>query len=164
MKIIISDILNLPLQANQANNELRILDREIDLCHCFGCLGCWLKTPGQCVVEDEYANMGRLLASCHDLVFVSECVYGSFSPYVKNVLDRSISYLSPYFVIRDKKMCFKRRYDNVINICAYFYGAVTEKEKDTATALLSAIALNFDAKISGAYFFDSPDEVRKALV
>lgn len=163
MKIIISDILNLPLQAD---GGLKILDSAVNLQHCIGCFGCWVKTPGQCVIKDEYADMGKLLSGCKDLVLVSRCTYGGFSPYVKNVLDRSICpYVSPYFVKRNNEFHHKRRYDNIINISAYFYEMdITEKEKATALRLVAAIALNFDAKLNGVYFNNSPDEVKEALL
>jgi multimeric flavodoxin WrbA len=162
VRIIISDISDLPIQAS---DELKTPDSAAKLHHCIGCFGCWVKTPGQCVIKDEYTNMGQLLGGCNDLTLVSKCTYGGFSPYVKNVLDRSVPYISPYFVYRNKEMHHKSRYDNTIGISAYFYGAdITEKEKETAIRIVSANALNFNAKVNGVYFYNSPAEVKEAFV
>ena len=60
---------------------------------CIGCFGCWIKTPGSCVLPDSYQEMGKLLSRTSELILISRCCYGSYSPHVKNVLDRSIGYL-----------------------------------------------------------------------
>lgn len=133
--------------------------------HCVGCFGCWVKTPGKCVINDGYSDLGGLMSHCGDLFIISECAYGGFSPFVKNVLDRSISYISPHFVIRNKELHHKRRYDNIISIFAYFYGAdITEKEKETAISLINANAVNYDGNVGGVYFYSSYEDVKEALV
>lgn len=63
---------------------------------CIGCFGCWIKTPGSCVLPDSYQEMGKLLSRTSELILISRCCYGGYSPYVKNVLDRSIGYLQPF--------------------------------------------------------------------
>jgi hypothetical protein len=109
-------------------------------------------------------NMGELLGHCNELILVSECVYGGFSPFVKNVLDRSISYISPYFTTRNKEMHHKQRYDNIINISAHFYGInITEKEKATVLNIIAANAVNFSAVVNGIVFHNSVDEIKGAL-
>ena len=62
--------------------------------HCVGCFGCWIKTPGKCVLKDGYDNLGELLSKSEKLTIISRCFYGCYSPFVKNVLDSSISYIS----------------------------------------------------------------------
>ena len=39
-----------------------------------------------------------------ELVLVSRCCFGGPGPFVKNVLDRCISYVHPYFVIKNGEM------------------------------------------------------------
>ena len=31
---------------------------------CIGCFGCWIKTPGTCVIRDGHADMGAQLSRC----------------------------------------------------------------------------------------------------
>ena len=114
---------------------------------CLGCFGCWVKTPGRCVIHDGYENTGIQLGKCTELILISQCCYGSVSPFVKAVLDRAISYLHPDFVLRKGQMHHKRRYQNVITLSAYFYGEhITESEKKTARKLLQSNAVNYDGK------------------
>jgi len=167
MRLLVHDlhVQKSEMAGTQIDADTHVVSDNGTIKPCIGCFGCWIKTPGRCMIRDDYSNLGELLSRCTDLVFVSECTYGGFSPFVKNVLDRSISYTSPHFVIRNKKMHHKRRYDNVINISVYFYGTeITEKEKDTAISLVDANAVNLDAKVGGVYFYRSADEAREALV
>ncbi len=127
---------------------------------CIGCFGCWVKTPAACVIRDEYGDMGELLSRCKELILISKCYYGGFSPFVKNVLDRSISYIHPYFVIRNGEMHHRRRYNNKIDLQVWFYGEnITEKEKLTAQKLVKANAINLDCKVDKVIFFNSIAEM-----
>lgn len=124
-----------------------------DIHNCIGCFGCWIKTPGVCVIKDEYANMGELLGKTSELLIISKCFYGGYSPFVKNILDRSISYIHPYFAYRNGEMHHKRRYDNIINLKVYFYGdEITEQEKETARNLIKANEINLDCRVKEVRF------------
>ncbi len=94
------------------NTDTRIIGDDGTIHPCIGCFGCWVKTPAQCVIRDNYGDMGELLSKCEELIFVSKCCYGGFSPFVKNVIDRGISYSHPYFTIRNGEMHHKRRYES----------------------------------------------------
>lgn len=122
------------------------LEEEGPIHHCLGCFGCWVKTPGVCVIRDQYGDMGEMLSKCTEVIIISHCCYGGFSPFVKNVLDRSISYLHPYFTIRNGRMHHRRRYKNHFHLQVWFYGEdITVMEKETAEKLVKANAINMDA-------------------
>ena len=159
MKIIITDLkkLNLPIEG-----EYRIIspNDRADIKNCIGCFGCWMKTPGKCVIHDGFESTGGYLGSCSELIFISRCSYGSLSPFVKSVLDRAISYVRSNFVKRNGEMHHKRRYDNVIALRAYFYGDnITEDEKETARNIMTANIINFDGVMKEIAFFKSPEEL-----
>ncbi|HHU07858.1 MAG TPA: flavodoxin family protein [Clostridiaceae bacterium] len=162
MKLILSDVRDLPIKSD---DKYHVIYNDGNLHYCIGCFGCWIKTPGQCVIKDGYSNMGQLLSRCDELILVSKCTYGGFSPFIKNLLDRSISYISPYFVTRNGEMHHKRRYDNVISISAYFYGEdISQSEKETAKSLVSANAVNYDGKVKNVLFFSTAEEVKAVLI
>ena len=122
---------------------------------CIGCFGCWLKTPGRCVIPDAFQCMGEKLAKAEELIIISRCSFGSYSSAVKNILDRSISYVSPFFVIRKGEMHHKPRYQNSLTVSALFYGTdITEEEKETARTLVTANALNLNGKIGSVRFME----------
>ncbi len=161
MKLIISDISKELFSANKD----AVVITESDLHHCIGCFGCWVKTPGKCVIMDGYEELGKQLSTCDELVLISRCCYGSVSPFVKNILDRSLSYQHPNFCIRNGEMHHKRRYDNVIKISAYFYGEdISERERDTAVKLIKANAVNFDGKVDKIIFLNNKEEMGSIIL
>jgi len=122
---------------------------------CTGCFGCWLKTPGRCVIPDVYQCMGEKLSRANELIIISKCSFGSYSSLVKNILDRSISYISPFFVIRKGEMHHRSRYHNTLTISVLFYGAdITDEEKETARSLVEANALNLNGRIGSVRFME----------
>lgn len=107
------------------DDNCKIIYDSGNIRHCIGCFGCWIKTPETCVIKDGYENMGELMSKCNELILISKCTYGGYSTFVKNVLDRSISYISPHFEMRNKEMHHKRRYNNIIDITACFYNSIS---------------------------------------
>ena len=150
MKLIITDIGMYPGRISK--DDCVISSGNINPCR--GCFGCWTRTPGACVINDDISDMGALLSRCDELVIVSRCYYGSYSPSVKCVLERCLPYVHPDFEIRNGKMRHKRRYTNSFEINAYFYGEdITEKDKETAVKLIRANAENLSAKAGSVTFF-----------
>lgn len=161
MKIIIhdlpEDILG-KIYPQIADEDIVITDKG-RIHPCIGCFGCWLKTPGACIIKDECQNMGKNIAMCGEMIIISKCVYGSYSPFVKNVLDRSISYIHPYFTIKNGEMHHQQRYKKDFNIKVIFYGDdITAKEKETAEKLVAANAVNFYCNVKSVIFLDSIQE------
>jgi multimeric flavodoxin WrbA len=162
MNLLIHDLRNFEqdvLIPNARDDTVIIADNGgIHPCMC--CFGCWVKTPGQCVIKDGYDNLGLLHGRASRLIIISRCFYGSYSPFVHNVLDRSVPYLLPYFVTKNGETHHKRRYDNAITLTVHFYGAIPEKEKETARKLVAANGLNHSARQAEVYFYDSPDNIQ----
>ena len=148
MRLIISDR---DVRANERDRVIRANGAQNGCC---GCFSCWLKTPGTCALDDELKDMGRLLSDCEELVVVSRCVFGGYSPDVKKVFDRSIAYVSPFFERRMGNMHHRRRYFNDIEMSVFFYGECGEEEKLTAQQLVRANAINFSALVRDISFVD----------
>jgi len=162
MKLIITDLeeINFKIQG-----EYKIIKPQGDIKHCIGCLGCFLKTPGECVINDGYKNMGSELGKCTEMIIISKCYYGSVSPFVKTVQDRTLPYVHPDFIIKRGEMHHRRRYDNIISFSAYFYGEnITDEEKETAKNLIQANVDNYDGILNGVYFYNSIDEMREIIL
>lgn len=158
MKLVLSDLNR---DCINVSGEHQIIENNGQIHNCIGCFNCWIKTPGKCVISDGYEEMGKNLSRCSELVIISQCVYGSTSPFIKNVMDRAISYIHPNFCIRDGEMHHKRRYPNKIKIIAYFYGEnITEAEKETARKLLKANSVNYDGEVGKIIFLSSKEELR----
>lgn len=162
MKLLIHDLGSKDFQKIFYNSldETMIISDDGTIHHCIGCFGCWVKTPAACVIRDKYGDMGECLSKCKEVIIISECCYGGFSPFVKNVLDRSIPYIHPYFVIKNGEMHHRRRYKNHIDMKVWFYGSnITEKEKQTAKKLVKANSINFDCDVHSLSFIHSIKEM-----
>lgn len=158
MKLVLTDI-----ERNNLNisSDVQVIENNSNIHNCMGCFQCWIKTPGKCVIMDGYEDIGVKLSRCTELVIVSQCVYGSTSPFIKNAMDRAISYVHPNFCYRNGEMHHKRRYNNRIKVSAYFYGEnMTEAEKETARKLITANAVNFDGVVGQVVFLNSREELR----
>ena len=131
--------------------------------YCIGCFGCWLKTPGSCIIKDGFQEMGKKLSEAAEFILISKATFGSYSSAVKNVLDRSISYVLPFFEIRNGEMHHGERYFNELKISAIFYGDMTEAEKKTAENLVKANAVNLNAALGKVHFVGKMEDVQEVL-
>lgn len=133
--------------------------------NCIGCYGCWVKTPGQCVIKDEYQQMGALLSEADRVMIFSRCLLGGYSPFIKNVLDRSISYLLPFFKAKGKETHHQQRYPAQFALEVHFYGEnLSDREKSVAEKLVQANAVNFDASSVRVTFSEKAEEAVKEAV
>ncbi len=120
---------------------------------CVGCFGCWLKTPGECVINDGYNRMGELIHKADEVVVITRYTYGGFSSFVKNVFDRSISWVLPFFEIVDGEMHHKSRYPEKKKITFIFRSeGLTKEDKADAKRYLEAVCRNFHGEISDVRF------------
>lgn len=163
MNILIHDLSNEQFHSlfSEINNENCIISNTGTIRHCIGCFGCWIKTPGKCVLKDGYENMGELLSKADKVTIISKCCYGCYSPFVKNILDRSLPYLLPFFITKNKETHHKRRYRNNIQLSIYFYGEnITAEEQETANKLVKANCTNFYVKDYKISFSESLEIMR----
>lgn len=156
MKMILHDLSQQEFEAlyPSVDANTTVISDDGAIRHCVGCFGCWIKTPGVCMLKDGYQGMGELLSKCDEAVIISQCVYGTFGPFVKNVVDRSIPYILPYFVMTNGTMRHKKRYKNTFDLTVHFYGDVTEKEKETAKRFVEAMCVDFHCGKHNVYFHE----------
>jgi multimeric flavodoxin WrbA len=165
MKMIVHDLSQKDFEALgiQTDTDIVISDTGT-IKNCIGCFGCWIKTPGVCVLKDDYRNLGERLAGCDELLVISKCYYGSYSPFVRNVWDRSLPYLLPYFTTKNGETHHRARYRNRITYTACFYGSdITADERETAQLLVHANAKNFYANVTNISFCSAIQSIKETL-
>jgi len=110
---------------------------------CIGCFGCWVKTPGQCVITNDSANnIASEQVNADALILLSEITFGGFSGEVKSFLDRSIQNILPLFELYKGEMHHPKRYEHTPVWIAIGYGDVCEAEKQIFQRLADRNALN----------------------
>ena len=130
---------------------------------CMGCFGCWVKTPGRCVLNDAYAHMPRLLAEADEVLVMSRYTYGGFSSFVKNVFDRSIGYVLPFFEVVDGEMHHKARCSSKVPVSFGFRGeGLTEMDKLRARVYVQAVCRNLRRPLGDLRFEECAMRVPEA--
>lgn len=146
MEIIIHDLSEEKLKKiyTITDSNLIISDNK-KIKNCMGCFHCWIKNPGECKIKDGYQNLAELYSKVDKIIIISKCCYGSYSPFVKNVLDRSIPYLLPFFKIKNKEMHHTTRYKKTFCLNVYFYGEyITGEEQEVAKNMVKANCINLN--------------------
>jgi len=70
---------------------------EMDIAPCLGYFGCWVKTPGICVINDSGRAIPKKIVQSDLMIFLTPITFGGYSPELKKALDRSIPILLPFF-------------------------------------------------------------------
>jgi len=113
---------------------------------CTGCFGCWVKTPGACVITKDSANEAAAKFIQADVVIIlSRITYGGFSADVKSFLDRNISSILPFFKTIGGEMHHEKRYGKYPCWVAIGFGDYTDNERDTFTGLVKRNVINLHA-------------------
>ncbi len=77
---------------------------------CTGCFGCWVKTPGICVIDDDGREIAKKAAQADLLVCLTPITFRGYSSELKRALDRSIPVLLPYFTRVNGEIHHSMRY------------------------------------------------------
>ena len=83
---------------------------ELDIAPCLGCFGCWVKTPGICVIADVGRDVAKKAIQCDLLTFVTPITFGGYSFQLKKAADRLIPLILPYFQLVDGEIHHQKRY------------------------------------------------------
>jgi multimeric flavodoxin WrbA len=85
---------------------------EMKLSHCLGCFGCWIKTPGICVEDDDGRQVARAVIQSDVTVFYTPVTFGGYSPHLKRMMERCIPLISPFFAMDHGEVHHPPRYEH----------------------------------------------------
>jgi hypothetical protein len=112
-------------------------------------------------MKDDFQSHGKNVCHAEEFIVISKCTYGGFSPFIKNVIDKSPASLLPFFTIRNGEVHHTARREHPICIKAYFYGNdITDEEKQTATELVKANEINLVATGSEVHFYTNSKDIK----
>ena len=162
MKTVVHD-----LGKEQNENLLASADRVVfadgRYAPCQGCFRCWTKHPAACTMKDELHQACRVLGAADDLTIITENLYGSYSPAVKNLLDRSIGTSTPFSTYRGGQMHHTLRYGKRNCLHVIVYGNITDAEKNTWQLMAERNAINMGFREHSVTFCADAEEAgRKA--
>ncbi|MDD3429880.1 MAG: flavodoxin family protein [Oscillospiraceae bacterium] len=146
-------------------NEYTLINAAAPVAKCTGCFKCWLKNPGTCAFSDKMQHIGTKLLNSHEIIIICKGLYGGFSANIKRIIDRVIPGVLPFFVKKNKELHHKQRYKNNPEIKVIFYNGdeMSEKEREQAENLISAVALNFHSEKHQVVFAGCPQDAIKEV-
>lgn len=135
---------------------------------CTGCYGCWIKTPGQCVIEDRGQQFLKLVDEADEWHIISRLLYGQLAPEVKAVMDRSIGYMLPFFEDSKGEQHHPTRYpDKKIRVIYHLYYLGDNKPPDdeieTMKKIIDANMLNLSIDDYDSHFYTGIEGVLEGL-
>jgi len=122
---------------NYCNRLISVLEKDshkITLCNlalkkikpCVGCFGCWVKTPGECVLDDDIRDIRKSYVHSDLVIFASPLIMGFTSSLIRSVQEKFIPLVLPYLEIINHEFHHLKRYDNLP-----LMGLLYQEESDT---------------------------------
>lgn len=124
----LKNLIDMFLEKKEFETEMMEVGAE-NLTFCMGCFGCWIKTPGECVINDMMAQINRSVMNSDVVIYLSPIIFGQFSANIKNTMDRSIPNALPFFETRpDGSTMHPPRYDTYPRRIIIGYGDMVSDE------------------------------------
>ena len=139
--------------------------RDLPLCYCIGCWGCWTKTPGQCSSGDASHAIDRAVINSDFTLWAAPLKMGFPSALLKMALDKHIPLIHPYMVVDHMEAHHRKRYRHSPRL-----GLLVEKEPGTqdldlqvVTDIFCRTALNLKTRLEFSLTSGTPvaDLVRR---
>lgn len=117
--------------------------QDTKIASCLGCFGCWLKTPGICVINDPGRELARSVIQSDLLITITPVTFGGYSYDLKKALDRLIPIISPFFMKINGEIHHKPRYERYpVTINIGLLPEMNEAMIETFQHLVARNALN----------------------
>ncbi len=141
--------------------------REIAIADCVGCFGCWIKTPGECIINDAAKDIAKRMAAADLKVFVTPIVFGGYSYELKKMLDRQICLILPFFTKINGEVHHAPRYEHNGKLVSI--GVLPEPDEESEgifRTLFNRNAINMHTPTHGSivsYYTDDQDTVTQKI-
>jgi multimeric flavodoxin WrbA len=138
--------------AEEAGAEAELLfTSKLNIQHCNGDVSCWTKTPGKCGKKDDMPQVLEKLRDCDVLVLAAPVYVDSFPGPMKNMLDRLIPILEPFFEVRDGRTRHPVRegYGGKKLVLVSVCGLYEIENFDILVDHFRAFAGNYDGEVGG---------------
>jgi len=147
----------LKMKKSNIDNYDYVNATDMNISHCLGCNYCWLKTPGECVVKDDYEPLLKKMSKADQVWLISDTKFGFVSYKTKNIVDRVMPLVTMNIHMVGKQMRHVTRYKKNPDWGVIYTG---EGDKEYLTHWCERVAINFGAKSLGSY---SDKEIEEAV-
>ena len=128
---------------------------DMNISHCIGCNHCWLKTPGECSIKDDYEIILKKIIHADQLWVISDTALGFLDHKGKNIFDRILPIATMYLKFVKDQMRHVPRYEQRTDIGIIFRG---ESDRDYLQRWSERAAHNFESRSLGVFGADSIKE------
>lgn len=145
MKVIVHDLQEKSWQ----ELGMRLQEKDVVISESGGCEG---------------TDIGGLMGSCSQLVLISRCVYGGFSPFVQGVLEKCRKHFGSLLEMRHGQTHYevKSANKNTFGMVCCFYGNnITPREEQSARILSVSDGISLQARGVRIAFYDTVDQLRQ---
>jgi len=163
----VSDCLEDSLYGKGHEVDVMVLRNE-KIGACLGCFGCWLKTPGECIIKDAGSKLPKKVIQS-DLVFLlTPVTFGMYSSELKKALDRfPCPILLPFFKKINGEIHHAPRYDKYpILVAIGVLPNLDEESESTFTTLVARNGVNLHTKAISTivYSNDTSDMIKQKVI
>jgi multimeric flavodoxin WrbA len=134
--------------------------RSMQIAPCLGCFGCWVKTPGVCMINDAGRETTRKAIQSDLLVWLTPVTFGGYSSELKKALDRIIPILLPYFKVYHGQVHHQMRYEKYPNLLVIGVQDPGLDYKETFSALAERNMLNFRPPLHAVGVFQQDKDLK----
>ena len=113
---------------------------EMEIRHCVGCFGCWVQTPGVCVINDAGRDVAKAVIQSDLVVYLTPVTFGGYSSQLKKALDRSICLVTPFFTKVNGEIHHEPRYERYPRIMGV--GVLPQADEESERIFTTLIGRN----------------------
>jgi len=160
-KIIHDDVKDMGWEVNVFS------PRDKSIAPCQGCFGCWIKTPGICVIDDDGRDVAKMAVKSDLMVFLSAVTFGGYSSDLKKAVDRLIPIVLPFFVKIGGEIHHKPRYARYPHLIGVGILSNSDEESERIfKTLVARNAINLHSPLSAAGVVlrdDIPEKIKAEI-
>ena len=152
----VSEALSEELKNSAVEAEI-VEASEMKISHCIGCNYCWLKTPGECSIKDDYEVILKKMIHAKQLWVISDTALGFLDHKGKNIFDRIVPVATMYLKFVGDQMRHVARYKDKFDIGLIYKG---DPDVEYLKRWNERATLNFESKSLGVF---SASEIKEAV-
>ncbi|MFW9993942.1 MAG: NAD(P)H-dependent oxidoreductase [Candidatus Odinarchaeota archaeon] len=134
---------------------------------CKGCLACWTRTPGICIIDDYGREVAKQVINSDLVIFVSRVTFGGYSSELKKALERITPLSLPFFTKIVGETHHAKRYETYPSLLVFGALKQPDPEKEsTFKTLVKRNALNLHSpvhRVEIVYSIHAPGEISQTI-
>lgn len=131
------------------NNQVNYITvRDVEIKKCIGCLRCWIKTPGYCLLKDDMEKIYQMYMNADLVIFSSPVYCGYTSSILKKLQDRLCPLIHPYSFISEGVLQHEPRYSSYPDYAVLVDDQLDNEEFEILTDLYRKSAISFSSEFA----------------